>query len=42
LLDAFRGGLRRLGYIEGHNLVIEYRWSDGRDLQFPALASVTR
>jgi putative tryptophan/tyrosine transport system substrate-binding protein len=30
LLDAFRGGLRDLGYVEGQNLVIEYRWSEGQ------------
>jgi putative ABC transport system substrate-binding protein len=36
-IDAFRDGLRGLGYIEGQNLVIEYRSSDGRDERFPAL-----
>jgi hypothetical protein len=29
-LDALRKGLRRLGYVEGRNLVIEYRSVDGR------------
>ncbi len=39
LLDAFRGGLRDLGYVEGQNVIIEYRWSDGRDERFAELAN---
>ena len=38
-LDAMRKGLRDLGYIEGQNLVIEYRSADGRAEQFPDLAA---
>lgn len=38
-LDAFRQRLRELGYVEGRNLIIEYRSSDGRGERFPALAS---
>jgi len=38
-LDALRKGLRELGYVEGANLVIEYRSADGRADRFPALAS---
>jgi putative tryptophan/tyrosine transport system substrate-binding protein len=37
--DAFRHGLRALGYIEGQNLVIEYRSADGDASRFPALAT---
>src|SRR5262245_30226936 len=38
-LGALRKGLLALGYIEGHNLVIEYRSADGRPDRFPDLAS---
>src|SRR5829696_2029363 len=38
-LDALREGLRNLGYIEGRNLIIEYRSADGRAERFPDLAS---
>jgi putative ABC transport system substrate-binding protein len=38
-LDALRNGLRALGYVEGRNLVIEYRSADGDAERFPALAS---
>jgi putative ABC transport system substrate-binding protein len=38
-LDALRKGLRELGYVEGRNLVIEYRSADGRAARFPDLAS---
>jgi len=38
-LDALRKGLRDLGYVEGRNLVIEYRSADGRPERFPDLAS---
>ena len=38
-LDALRQGLRELGYVEGRNLVIEYRSSDGRDERFATLAA---
>ena len=38
-LDALRKGLRDLGYIEGRNLIIEYRSADGRAERFPQLAA---
>ena len=37
-LAAFRQGLRQLGYVEGHNLTIEYRSAEGRAERFPELA----
>ena len=38
-LGALRKGLRNLGYVEGQNLIIEYRSADGRAERFPDLAS---
>jgi putative ABC transport system substrate-binding protein len=37
-LDAFRGGMRDLGYVEGGNLRIEWRFADGHYDRLPALA----
>ncbi len=37
LVGPFREGLRELGYVEGRNLLIEYRWAEGRYERFPAL-----
>jgi putative tryptophan/tyrosine transport system substrate-binding protein len=36
---ALRQGLRTLGYVEGQNLVIEWRYAQGRDDRLPALAA---
>ena len=38
-LDAFRNGLRELGYVEGQRYTIEYRSADGRAERFPDLAA---
>ena len=39
LADAFRRGLRDLGYTEGQNLVIEWRYAEGKRERLPALAA---
>ena len=37
LVGPFREGLRDLGYVEGRNVLIEYRWAEGNYDRFPAL-----
>jgi putative ABC transport system substrate-binding protein len=36
-LESFRAGLRELGYVEGRNLQLEWRFADGRNERLPAL-----
>jgi putative tryptophan/tyrosine transport system substrate-binding protein len=38
-LDGLRKGLRDLGYVEGRNLIVEYRSADGHAERFPELAA---
>jgi putative ABC transport system substrate-binding protein len=36
-VDAFRQGMRELGYIDGQNIILERRWAEGRSERFPTL-----
>ena len=39
LVEAFRQGLREMGFAEGKNIAVEYRWSEDRSDELPALAA---
>jgi putative tryptophan/tyrosine transport system substrate-binding protein len=39
LVSAFHEGLRQAGYVEGRNVAIEYRWSEGHSDRLPELAA---
>jgi putative ABC transport system substrate-binding protein len=38
-IEAFRQGMRKLGYMEGENIVIEWRSAEGKGNRLPALAA---
>src|SRR4051812_13429609 len=43
LLNAYRAGLRTVGFVEGNNVNIEYRWAEGNYAQFgPLIAGLIR
>ena len=39
VVAAFRKGLRQMGFVEGQNAIIAFRWAEGRYERLPALAS---
>jgi ABC-type uncharacterized transport system substrate-binding protein len=38
-IEAFRQGLRELGYVEGQNITVEYRFTEGKDERYAMLAA---
>ena len=38
-VEAFREALRKLGYVEGQNIIIDYRFADGKSERLPGLVA---
>ena len=39
LLTAFHQGLKEVGYVDGQNVTMEYRWAEGQNARLPAMAA---
>jgi len=39
LVGAFRQGLNEAGFVEGQNVIVEYRWADDQDSRIPDMAA---
>src|SRR6516162_4515254 len=39
MVAAFREGLQRSGYVEGQNVLIEYRWAEGQNDRLPTMVA---
>jgi putative tryptophan/tyrosine transport system substrate-binding protein len=39
LVTSFKEGLNELGYVEGRNVAVEYRWAQGENERLPGLAA---